>query len=251
MDTSEHWQRVPIAAIDVETTGFDVGRDRVIEIGIVHMLGGQVVERYGQLVNPGIPIPRAVRELTGIQQEDVADAPPFAALARGVFERLEGRCIVAYNLGFDRSFVSAELERCGLGFPEGPTLDPLIFARALLPWLKRKTLGEVAAELGVDLREAHRAKDDAEAAGHVLFAFGDRLPADLDSLLTLQGQWERGQEESAAIRRGRDLAFDGGAAGQHVVIALGPAYIYGDEVDPYRALFRSLPDARTKQRADT
>jgi DNA polymerase III subunit epsilon len=249
MNTADPWQRVPIAAIDVETTGFDIGRDRVIEIGVVHMSEGRITERYGQLVNPGIPIPRAVRELTGIEQEDVDDAPPFAAVAQELWGRLEGRCIVAYNLGFDRAFVTAELERCGLRWPRTPTLDPLVFARALLPWLKRKTLGEVAAELGVDLREAHRAKDDAEAAGLVLYAFGDRLPADLDSLLTLQGQWERTQEHSAAIRRGRDLAFDGAGAAETLVIALGPAYLYGDEVDPYRALLRALPDARTKHRA--
>jgi DNA polymerase III subunit epsilon len=249
MNTAEHWQRVPIAALDVETTGFDIGRDRVIEVGIVHLLEGRVTERYGQLINPGIPIPRAVRELTGIQQEDVDDAPTFAEVAQELAARLEGRCLVGYNLAFDRSFLTAELGRCGLAWPKGPTLDPLVFARALLPWLKRKTLGEVAAELGVDLREAHRAKDDAEAAGLVLYAFGDRLPADLASLLTLQSQWERTQEQSSAIRRGRELAFDGALGAEAVVVALGPAYLYGDEVDPYRALLRALPDARTKHRA--
>ena len=246
------WQHVPIAAIDVETTGFEPARDRIIEIGIVEMRDGKVLDRYGQLVNPGIPIPRAVRDLTGITQDDVEGAPSFADIAGQVFERLKARCVVAYNLSFDRSFVTAELARCGLEWPEGPTLDPLVFARALLPWLRRKTLGEVAAELGVDLREAHRARDDAEAAGRVLYAFGDRLPDDLEELLTLQSQWERLQDESAAIRRGRGLNFGdgGGESAADVIIALGPAYIYGEEVDPYRALFRSLPDARTKQRIE-
>jgi DNA polymerase III alpha subunit (gram-positive type) len=192
-----------------------------------------------------------VRELTGIEQEDIEGAPRFEQLANDILERLTGRCVVAYNLSFDRSFVAAELKRCDLEWPDGPTLDPLVFARALLPWLKRKTLAHVAAELGVTLREAHRAKADAEAAGRVLYAFGNRLPDDLDELLTLQTQWERNQQERQAIRRRRGLSFDGGvdASGdgdRRPVITLGPAYIYGDEVDPYRALFRALPDARTK-----
>jgi len=251
LPVSTSWKKIPIAAIDVETTGLDDKRDRVIEVGIVEMCDGEVTDRYGKLINPGVPIPRAVSDLTGIRQEDLEGAPRFEQVASQIRDRLTGRCVVAYNLSFDRSFVTTELERCGLDWPEGPSLDPLVFARALLPWLKRKTLAYVASELGVDLREAHRAKADAEAAGRVLYAFGDRLPDDLDELLTLQAQWERSQEERYAIRRGRGLNFDGSATvsdngEQRMVIALGPAYIYGEEVDPYRALFRSLPDSRTK-----
>ncbi|MCA9563894.1 MAG: 3'-5' exonuclease [Myxococcales bacterium] len=246
-----NWTDINIVAIDVETTGFDPQRDRVIEIGMVEMRGGEVIDRWGQLINPGMPIPRAVRELTGIEQDHVEDKPPFSEFAAEVRSRLEGRCVVAYNLSFDRSFVEAELERCGLTWPEEHKLDPLIFARALMPNLKKKRLGDVAAALGVDLREAHRAMDDAEAAGRVLYAWGDRLPADLDDLLTLQAQWERQQEETHAIRRGRGLSLSmGGDALDEGPIELGPAYIYGDEVDPYRALVRALPDARTKFRPD-
>ncbi len=242
-----NWREQTIAAIDVETTGFDRERDRVIEVGIVEMRNGEVLNRYGQLVNPGIPIPKAVRQLTGIQQSDVDDQPPFSSIAEKVRSLLEGRIVVAYNLSFDRQFIETELGRCNLEWPAGPTLDPLVFARALLPWLNKKRLGDVANALGVDLREAHRARDDAEAAGEILYAFGDRLPAGLDELLTLQTQWERQQDQTHAIRRGRVLNL--GLSGSEGGISLGPAYIYGDEVDPYRALLRALPDARTK--ADT
>lgn len=239
-----HWRTQRIAAIDVETTGFDSENDRVIEVGIVEMCNGEVLDRYGQLVNPGIPIPGPVSRLTGIQQADVEDQPPFSHIAEEVRSRLEGRILVAYNLSFDRQFITSELGRCDLEWPDEVTLDPLIFARALLPWLNKKKLADVANALGVDLREAHRARDDAEAAGQVLFAFGDRLPLELDDLLELQIQWERTQDERFAIRRGRALNFGmGGGDGE---VSLGPAYIYGDEVDPYRALLRALPDARTK-----
>jgi DNA polymerase-3 subunit epsilon len=249
MSEPTSWREIRIAALDVETTGFDSAKDRVIEIGIIEMCNGEVIDRYNRLVNPGIPIPRAVRELTGISEDDLVDAPPFSAIADEVRARLDGRCVVAYNLDFDRGFVTAELDRCALSWPEGPTLDPLIFARALLPDTVKKRLGDVAAHLGVDLVEAHRAGDDAEAAGRVLYAFGDRLPHDLDKLLTLQVQWDRQQSERKAVQWGRDMLSLGGG-GAAVEIGLGPAYIYGDEVDPYRALLRSLPDARTKVRAE-
>jgi DNA polymerase III epsilon subunit family exonuclease len=246
-DGKTKWRDMPIAAVDVETTGFDSERDRVIEVGIVQMLNGEVVNRYQQLVNPGIPIPKVVRDLTGIQEEDLIDAPSFKAIAQEVHEHLNDHVVVAYNLSFDRKFVASELERCDLSFPEMPCLDPLVFARALLPHLKSKRLGEVAIELGIELLEAHRAGDDAEAAGRILYAFGDRLPAELEQLLQLQAQWERQQEEQFAIRRGRapNLSLDapGVSSGGS---SLGPAYIYGDEADPYRAQVRALPDARTK-----
>jgi DNA polymerase-3 subunit epsilon len=236
------WRHLTLAAIDVETTGLDPERDRIIEIGIIEMVDGEVSDRYCQLINPGMPIPRAVRDLTGIQEEDVVGAPSFETVAREVQGRLSGRCVVGYNLSFDRSFVTAELQRAGLSWPEGPTLDPLIFARALLPWLKTKKLVEVAAALGVELHEAHRAGDDAEAAGRVLYAFGHRLPDDLIS--------SRPCRRSGAIPRGIVCDSHGARSGEveggPLVISLGPAYIYGDEVDPYRALFRALPDARMK-----
>ena len=242
------WKEMSIAVVDVETTGLNSASDRVIEVGIVHMRAGEVLERWGSLVNPGIPIPRTVRDITGIQQEDVEQAPTFGEIAEIVVTRLTGFLFVAYNLSFDRSFIIEELRRCQMELPSEPGLDPLVFARAQLPWLRSKRLADVAAELKIDLREAHRAKQDAEAAGRVLFALAPRLPDDLNTLLTLQKNWEREQEQAFALRRGKEPSLSGLDLGQasHGVIALGPAYIYGDEVDPYRALLRALPDARTK-----
>ncbi|MBN1945440.1 MAG: 3'-5' exonuclease [Bradymonadales bacterium] len=253
MSLPKSLKKIPIVAVDVETTGLDPERDRIIEVGLVEMVGGEVVGSYSQLVNPGIPIPRTVRELTGIRQEETESAPAFLEIAGQVLQRLEQRCIVGYNLSFDRAFLAAELARCGLSWPEGPQLDPLILARALLPWLKSKKLGDVAAELGVDLEEAHRAGSDAEAAGRILYAFSDRIPDDMDELLALQGEWERQREETLAIRRGRGVAamespFSQVEGMSSTAIGLGVGYAYGEEVDPYRALIRALPDVRTKSR---
>ena len=126
-----HWKDQRIAVVDVETTGFSNQEDRVIEVGIVIFEQGEVVERYGQLVNPGRSIPEAVVKLTGIKDEDVASEPPFEQVAADVLKHLQDAVIVGYNLSFDKGFLSVELERAGLAWPEASELDPLIFARQL------------------------------------------------------------------------------------------------------------------------
>lgn len=242
------WKELPLAVIDVETTGLDPLEDRVIEIAIIRFEKGEVIETYGQLINPERPIPEDSTRITGIKDEDVANEPVFAEVAEAIHERLQGVGIVAYNLSFDRSFVRHELERCGLAWPdEAPTLDPLIFARQFFKNHPRKNLGTVCKLLGIPLEEAHRATHDATVTGHVLYAFADRMPEELDQLLMLQAQWEALQAQEMAGWRGggRDNSAFGSlsdAMGDRT-IGLGPAYIYGDEADPLRALFLSVPEA--------
>jgi DNA polymerase-3 subunit epsilon len=241
----QNWQDLRVAVLDVETTGFDKETDRIIEVGIVTFERGDVVERWGAFVNPGIPIPEVVTKLTGITDEMVSGAPPFEGVAAEVAERLTGVGISAYNLSFDRGFVRAELGRAGFSWPEdAPYLDPLVFVRQLHKEQASKKLGDVAARLGIELAQAHRAVDDAEATGRVLYALADDLPHGLDELLILQAQWERLQERERAMWHGArgagDLVLQGSVGEQSV--GLGPGYLYGDELDPLRALYSSVPD---------
>lgn len=240
----ENWVDLPLAVIDVETTGLEPTEDRIIEIGIIRFEDREVVESYGQLIDPERPVPDEVVELTGIEESDLEGQPTFDEVADEVHERLQGVGIVAYNLSFDRGFVEAELNRVGMDWPEeAPTLDPLIFARQFFKDLGRKNLGTIADKLGIPLEEAHRATHDAEVAGHVLYAFEDRLPARLEDLLVLQGQWEAAQAREMASWRG-DSGTEtlSGAFGEQS-IGLGPAFVYGDEPDPLRALYSSVPEA--------
>ena len=199
-----HWKDSRIAVVDVETTGFSNQEDRVIEVGIVIFEQGEVVERYGQLVNPGRAIPEAVVKLTGIKDEDVETEPPFEEVATEVLKHLQAAVIVGYNLSFDKGFLSVELERAGLTWPEASELDPLIFARQLHKGRGGNKLGQVAERLGISLENAHRAVDDAEATGHVLFALAEQLPPQLEELLIVQEQWAILQaQERAMWRRNR------------------------------------------------
>jgi len=244
----ELWYDLPIAALDVETTGFDENEDRIIEVGIVHFLRGELVEAKGWLIDPGRPIPDAVVNLTGIRNEDVAGKPSFAEVATEVQRALEGHGIVAYNLPFDRKFVSTALAREQLRWPDdNPTFDPLILARQFHRDAGSKRLGDVATRLGIDLVEAHRAVDDATVAGRVLYAFRDVLPPKLAELLVLEAQWEARQQHDMATRHpGRKLDDEPGAffAGDARMVGLGPGYVYGSEPDPLRALYASVPEAR-------
>lgn len=183
------WVELPIALIDVETTGRDASVDRVVEIGVAVGRGGQIVSRYNWLVHPGIPIPEEARSVHGISDADVAACPGFAAIAHEVAAALTGCIPGAYNAAFDRAFLLNEFARAGATPGEGqavpPALrrevewfDPLVWAREVQQGERSRALGEVAARLGVALEKAHRASDDAEAALRVLYALASdaRVP---------------------------------------------------------------------------
>lgn len=241
----EKWTDLPLAVIDVETTGLDDEEDRIIEIGIIEFRDGEVVDEYGQLVDPECPLPEETTEITGITEADLEGKPVFEEIADEVHERLTVGGIVAYNLDFDKGFVEAELDRCGLDWPEdAPEIDPLVFAREFYKDRRRKNLGTIADILDIPLEEAHRATHDAEVAGHVLFAFEERLPEKLDELLVLQAQWESEQAAKRARWRGDEKPASFADALGEGSVGLGPAYIYSDETDPLRALYKSVPEAR-------
>ncbi|MFT7624479.1 MAG: DNA polymerase-3 subunit epsilon [Myxococcota bacterium] len=254
---SANWFDCDLAVVDVETTGLDPSKDRVIEVGIVHMRAGKTIEQYGRLIDPGREIPEVVVGITGITQDMVDGQPKFEDLAREIHARLEGKVLVAYNLSFDSAFIRAELERVGLKLPEGPALDPLVFARELQKNDGSKKLGAVAERMGIVLEEAHRAVNDAQVAGDVLYAFGEQLPPRLEDLTILQKQWSAQQEQlMAARRRMRGQEVDEDALPTATValttddgIVLGPAYIYGSDPDPLRFFYSQLPDSSTARRS--
>ena len=201
VDLSKPWRETPFVAVDVETTGLDATNCRVIEIGIVRFERGQVADRWGQLIKPDCPIPEKVREITGITDEMVADKPSFRDLKWDIYGRLRDRTIVAYNADFDMAFLRNEMARTGLSLPEQPVLDPLVWARKLLPSERSHRLGRVADKLGIDLSQAHRAEHDAEATGRILLRLADKVPMELGQLLKEQGEWKAAQEAAFAARR--------------------------------------------------
>ncbi len=160
---------VSFAVVDVETTGTSPSAgDRITEIAIAQVRGGQVVDVYAQLVNPQRPIPPYITQLTRISWDMVRDQPTFRDIAPTVVDRLAGHVFTAHNAAFDWRFVSEALDR-GIGHAlAGPKLCTVRLARALLPDLARKSLDHVTRYFGIDIAARHRAEGDAVATAHAL-----------------------------------------------------------------------------------
>ncbi len=204
-DASTSWADIPLAVIDFETTGTKSEEDRVIEIGVVSFLRGEMVRREALLINPGMPIPAEATAIHHITDEEVEGAPSFAEALPAIVELLAGHLPVAYNAGFDRGFLLAEAARNQAALdaavaahggelppalqPEVVWLDPLIWAREILKDQKSRKLGDVAEHFGVPLEQAHRAAGDAEATGWVLLALADNMPRVYGELIRLQSRY--------------------------------------------------------------
>lgn len=185
---NRRWTRHRLVAFDTETTGLNAfDGDRVIEFGAVELLvgpDGEVEEAkpHQFFVNPGIPIPRAASKVSGITDDDVADAPPFDQVADEVRRVLGGAVLIAHNLSFDRNFLRTELERVGRAWPHTVAeVDTLPLSQRLMPKMRSHRLEAVCKELGVPLDNAHRASHDAEACGRALIELARRngAPDDL------------------------------------------------------------------------
>jgi len=160
---------LPFVVVDTETTGTSIwGGDRVTELAMVQVKGGEVGEAWSTLIYPQRPIPLWITSLTGITDDMVRDAPPFWTVAERVRLTLGRGIFVAHNVGFDWRFLNAELERTtGDGFVlEGRRLCTVRLARVFLRKLERRSLDHLASYYGVSIRERHRALGDAVATAH-------------------------------------------------------------------------------------
>ena len=172
-----------IACVDLETTGGNALRDRVIEAGIVLLSGGRVVEEYSTLVNPGVRIPYAIQQFTGITDAMVADAPPFSAVSSELLQRLEGRLFVAHNARFDYGFLRGEFRRLGRRF-RAPVLCTVRLSRALTPGERGHNLDAVMDRYGIQCAARHRALGDAQVLAELLrIARERRPPAELEAIV--------------------------------------------------------------------
>ena len=157
----------PLAIVDLETTGAHPAWDRVTEIAVVEVDGGEVVSEWSTLVNPGTSIPPGIQALTGITNAMVADAPAFEDLAPGLYERLAGRMFVAHNARFDYGFLRQEFERAGLKF-QAKTLCTVKLSRRLYPEHSRHNLDSLIQRHGLTCSARHRALGDAQVVWQFL-----------------------------------------------------------------------------------
>ncbi len=157
------------AVVDVETTGGMAGRSgRIIELAIVHVERGAIIDSFATLLDAGVAVPPWITRLTGIRTEMIRGAPRFGEIADEVRSRLRGRVFVAHSVGYDWGFLQGEMRRIGAAPPRGPRLCTVHLARRLLPGLERRGLDALARYYGVEIRDRHRAQGDAIATAQVL-----------------------------------------------------------------------------------
>ncbi|MBN9158607.1 MULTISPECIES: 3'-5' exonuclease [unclassified Microbacterium] len=207
-----------VGVFDLETTGIDVTRDRIVtaHVGVLDQHGSEIAARTW-LADPGVPIPAGATAIHGITSEraqrDGAPAPQViagvVAALRSLLER--GIPVVAYNAAFDFSLLAHEARRHRIAPLEdpAPVIDPLVIDKAYDRYRPgKRTLEIVAAHYRVDLVGAHDASADAVAAGRVAQALAQRfpLPASAGELHTRQISWARAQAASLTdyfVRIGR------------------------------------------------
>jgi DNA polymerase-3 subunit epsilon len=177
----------PVACIDLETTGGTAAHHRVIEVGIVLLDGGVVVDEWTSLVNPAVRIPPSIEAFTGISNDMVADSPSFEELRVEVRRRLDGRLFVAHNARFDYGFVRNEFRRMDEKF-SAPVLCTVRLSRALFREHARHNLDTLIERWGLSCGARHRALGDAAVLPPLLAAFERAVGA------------ERMQEAAEAVR---------------------------------------------------
>ena len=162
--------RLEFAVVDLETTGWSPEVAAITVIGAVRVRGGLRQGVFASLVNPGMPVPPGIEDLTGITDLMLTAAPRLAAVLPGLLDFAQGCVLVAHNAPFDLGFLVAACGDCGLAWPGFTVLDTVMLARRVMdpdevPDCK---LGTLAGFFRARTAPNHRALADARATADVL-----------------------------------------------------------------------------------
>ncbi|HSP56959.1 MAG TPA: exonuclease domain-containing protein [Halomonas sp.] len=168
----------PLVFLDLETTGTRTTRDRITEIAALRVEQGRIVDRWTQLIQPGMPIPAQIVSLTGIDDAMVAEAPSFAAIAASFQAWLGDACLVAHNARFDYGFLRNEFQRAGIDF-RARVICTLRLSRRLNPEQPHHNLDALLARYALTHHDRHRAEGDARALLALWQRWETHYPLDL------------------------------------------------------------------------
>ena len=174
------------AIVDLEATSAS-STACIIQVGIVIMQNGLVIDEFASDVNPHQELDDHIVHLTGITDQQLSQAPDFSEIARTIFELIEDCIFVAHNVKFDANLLAEAL------FMEGfelrtPRVDTVELAQVFYPTLEQYKLSYLSQVLNLDLAQAHTAIEDARATGQLLFHLMDKIASlprqTIDMLLT-------------------------------------------------------------------
>ena len=160
--------------LDVETTGLNTRADEIIEIGAVRLENGVETAEFSELINPGVPVPERVSEITGITTAMLRDKRDLMTVMPEFAKFCEGAVLVAHNASFDMAFFRRAFKKAGIPF-NFTIVDTLALVRNQYPHLKTHKLGSMCKLLGISLLNAHRAVHDARATSLMLLKVLDEV----------------------------------------------------------------------------
>lgn len=163
---SEYLLNNTFVVFDLETTGLNFHNCKIIEIGAVKIVKGQIVEQFSTFVNPECHIPQEASSKNHITDDMVSGAPTFEQVFPDFYKFIDGSTLVAHNINFDFPFISYYAKPLGY-ILNNPTQDTMLIAQKHLGQLKHFNLGKVCEFLGVSLVGAHRAVNDTVATAKV------------------------------------------------------------------------------------
>jgi DNA polymerase-3 subunit epsilon len=173
--SQEPLHRVTFVVVDVETTGWEPGPNALTEVAAVRFTGGECTGSFHSLVDPGVPIPLFVSQLTGIDDGMVYGEPDVTTVLPQLVEMIGDAVLVGHNIGFDVSFIDAALTSISFQPLANPVVDTLHLARRLVrDDVDNCRLGTLARRLRLDHLPSHRALEDVLATADLLHALIER-----------------------------------------------------------------------------
>lgn len=157
-------------AFDLETTGLNVEKDYIIEIGALKVINGKVSERFMSFLKPPCSIPYHITQITGIDDTMVLNAKDTEEIIQSFVEFCDGHMLVGHNIMFDYKFIKKYATKYGHSFDK-QGIDTLQIAKKVHKDLDSRSLGSLCAHYEIENQAAHRAYHDALATAklyHIL-----------------------------------------------------------------------------------
>lgn len=222
--------QLPLVALDLETTGLNPARDRIIQLGLCCLPADEAAPDWQQLVNPGIAIPPQNTKIHGIDDAMVTSAVAVGSIFPQLRQRVSGRVILGYNIGFDLAVLEAESQRHGVEWAWQHALCLRQLARLVFGPEKMLIMGDLdalARHYGVSTEARHSALGDARMTAAIFQA----MLADLSAVGISNFAAAR-----AAVARLEDDRRNMVVAGWVDVAAASPADMTGvllQQIDPW------------------
>ena len=163
------------AVVDLEATDAHSSENKIIQIGIVLVEDGEIVETFSTEVNPHEPLLPRISELTGLSDKQLKTAPEFSEVAAKVRELLTDSVFVAHNARFDYGLLEKSFLNAGLEFNEMLRVDTVDLARVFYPTFEKYGLESLSEKLDLAHDHPHAAVSDAYATAELLLKIEEKI----------------------------------------------------------------------------